>query len=185
MQHGQCTTVDAIASRDLAKAKRSSGEARHPQGLRIVRGAARRPRDRRHLQSASQPDARALDRQSRRGRQTRSLRKAHQHHRRRSQNTACRPRPHRRQDRRSLHDSQLHAMAARRRTAALRPHRPIALGCGFFSYFNNDPANIRNHVESGGGALLDIGCYCIQAARYGFGAGTTPRRRPHRTRPAR
>jgi predicted dehydrogenase len=41
---------------------------------------------------------------------------------------------------------------------------------GFFSYFNDDPANIRNHVESGGGALLDIGCYCIQAARYSFGA---------------
>ncbi|MGC1422314.1 MAG: Gfo/Idh/MocA family oxidoreductase [Terracidiphilus sp.] len=40
---------------------------------------------------------------------------------------------------------------------------------GFFSYYNDDPANIRNHVESGGGALLDIGCYCIQAARYGFG----------------
>lgn len=40
---------------------------------------------------------------------------------------------------------------------------------GFFSYFNDDPANIRNHVEFGGGALLDIGCYCIQAARYGFG----------------
>jgi len=45
---------------------------------------------------------------------------------------------------------------------------------GFFSYFNNDPSNIRNHIESGGGALLDIGCYCIQAARYGFGA--EPRR---------
>jgi predicted dehydrogenase len=45
---------------------------------------------------------------------------------------------------------------------------------GFFSYFNNDPANIRNHIESGGGALLDIGCYCIQAARYGF--GSEPRR---------
>jgi predicted dehydrogenase len=45
---------------------------------------------------------------------------------------------------------------------------------GFFSYFNNDPANIRNHVECGGGALLDIGCYCIQAARYGF--GKEPRR---------
>lgn len=40
---------------------------------------------------------------------------------------------------------------------------------GFFSYFNNDPANIRNQVECGGGALLDIGCYCIQAARHGFG----------------
>jgi len=45
---------------------------------------------------------------------------------------------------------------------------------GFFSYFNNDPANIRNQIESGGGALLDIGCYCIQAARYGFAA--EPRR---------
>ncbi|MGA8088339.1 MAG: Gfo/Idh/MocA family oxidoreductase [Terracidiphilus sp.] len=45
---------------------------------------------------------------------------------------------------------------------------------GFFSYFNDDPANIRNHIESGGGALLDIGCYCIQAARFGFGA--EPRR---------
>ena len=39
---------------------------------------------------------------------------------------------------------------------------------GHFSYFNNDPKNIRNQVECGGGALLDIGCYCIQAARYGF-----------------
>lgn len=38
-----------------------------------------------------------------------------------------------------------------------------------FSYFNVDPANIRNQVESGGGALYDIGCYCIQAARVGFG----------------
>ncbi len=38
-----------------------------------------------------------------------------------------------------------------------------------FSYFNVDPANVRNRVETGGGALYDIGCYCIQAARYGFG----------------
>jgi predicted dehydrogenase len=42
------------------------------------------------------------------------------------------------------------------------------MGC--FSYFNVDPANIRNHVESGGGALYDIGCYCIQASRYAFDA---------------
>jgi len=40
---------------------------------------------------------------------------------------------------------------------------------GFFSYYNDDPSNIRNQIECGGGALLDIGCYCIQAARYGFG----------------
>ena len=39
---------------------------------------------------------------------------------------------------------------------------------GFFSYFNVDPANIRSRVEWGGGALMDIGCYCIQAARYAF-----------------
>jgi predicted dehydrogenase len=38
-----------------------------------------------------------------------------------------------------------------------------------FSYFNVDPANIRNRVETGGGAVYDIGCYCIQAARQGFG----------------
>lgn len=42
------------------------------------------------------------------------------------------------------------------------------MGC--FSYLNVDPANIRNKVESGGGALYDIGCYCIQASRYAFGA---------------
>jgi len=40
---------------------------------------------------------------------------------------------------------------------------------GFFSYYNVDPSNIRNKLESGGGALYDIGCYCIQAARAGFG----------------
>jgi predicted dehydrogenase len=40
---------------------------------------------------------------------------------------------------------------------------------GFFSYFNDDPGNIRSRVDWGGGGLLDIGCYCIQAARYGFG----------------
>ena len=38
----------------------------------------------------------------------------------------------------------------------------------FFSYFNANPDNIRNKVETGGGALLDIGCYCIQSARYAF-----------------
>jgi len=40
---------------------------------------------------------------------------------------------------------------------------------GFFSYHNVDPANIRNQVESGGGALLDIGCYLIHVSRFAFG----------------
>jgi len=39
---------------------------------------------------------------------------------------------------------------------------------GFFSYFNIDPNNIRNQVESGGGALMDIGCYLIHASRDAF-----------------
>ena len=40
---------------------------------------------------------------------------------------------------------------------------------GFFSYFNINPANIRNQVECGGGALMDIGCYMIHASRFCFG----------------
>ena len=43
-----------------------------------------------------------------------------------------------------------------------------------FSYFNADPANIRNQIDSGGGALYDIGVYPIVMARYLFGA--EPRR---------
>jgi predicted dehydrogenase len=40
---------------------------------------------------------------------------------------------------------------------------------GFFSYFNTDPKNIRNIPECGGGALMDIGCYPINTARFLFG----------------
>lgn len=36
---------------------------------------------------------------------------------------------------------------------------------GFFSYFNINPANIRNIPEYGGGALMDIGCYPIFTSR--------------------
>jgi predicted dehydrogenase len=38
----------------------------------------------------------------------------------------------------------------------------------FFSYFNINPANIRNRMETGGGGVYDIGCYCIQSSRYAF-----------------
>jgi predicted dehydrogenase len=37
-----------------------------------------------------------------------------------------------------------------------------------FSYFNVNPADIRNQAEIGGGGLLDIGCYCISVARFLF-----------------
>ena len=38
----------------------------------------------------------------------------------------------------------------------------------FFSYFNRDPANIRNVPAYGGGALMDIGCFPITASRFAF-----------------
>jgi predicted dehydrogenase len=40
----------------------------------------------------------------------------------------------------------------------------------FFSYFNDDAANIRNQSGIGGGALYDIGCYAVLAGRYLFEA---------------
>lgn len=40
---------------------------------------------------------------------------------------------------------------------------------GFFSYFNDDAANIRNRIETGGGALFDIGCYCVNISRFILG----------------
>jgi predicted dehydrogenase len=41
---------------------------------------------------------------------------------------------------------------------------------GHFSYNNQDPNNIRNIRETGGGGLMDIGCYMIFFARLVFGA---------------
>jgi len=38
----------------------------------------------------------------------------------------------------------------------------------WFSYFNDDPANIRNTREYGGGALYDIGCYNVNLSRLLF-----------------
>lgn len=38
----------------------------------------------------------------------------------------------------------------------------------FFSYFNDDPQNIRNQSDIGGGGLMDIGCYPISLSRFIF-----------------
>jgi predicted dehydrogenase len=43
----------------------------------------------------------------------------------------------------------------------------------WFSYFNDDPNNIRNRVQLGGGAIMDIGCYCINLSRMLFEAEPT------------
>lgn len=39
---------------------------------------------------------------------------------------------------------------------------------GYFSYYNRDLKNIRNILEYGGGALMDIGCYLVYMARLVF-----------------
>ena len=44
----------------------------------------------------------------------------------------------------------------------------------FFSYYNVDPANVRNQLDIGGGGILDVGCYPIVAGRFIFEA--EPRR---------
>ena len=43
----------------------------------------------------------------------------------------------------------------------------------WFSFYNDDPGNIRNVPELGGGALYDIGCYCINLSRMLFGGEPT------------
>lgn len=41
---------------------------------------------------------------------------------------------------------------------------------GAFLYFNDDPQNVRNLADIGGGGLYDIGCYCVISGRYLFEA---------------
>jgi predicted dehydrogenase len=58
-------------------------------------------------------------------------------------------------------------VAVRDLVASGRIGRLVAVQ-SWFSYFNDDPANIRNLVEAGGGALFDIGCYCVNLSRMLF-----------------
>jgi len=41
---------------------------------------------------------------------------------------------------------------------------------GAFSYFNDDPENVRNVADYGGGGLMDIGCYPITTSRFILGS---------------
>ena len=62
--------------------------------------------------------------------------------------------------------------------AACEVVRPAGIGRlravqSWFSYYNDDPANIRNMLDAGGGALFDIGCYSVNLSRMLFGAEPT------------
>jgi predicted dehydrogenase len=69
-----------------------------------------------------------------------------------------------------LHPSWL---AAREIVASGRIGRLVSVQ-SWFSYYNDDPANIRNVAAFGGGALFDIGCYTVNLSRMLF--GQEPRR---------
>lgn len=61
------------------------------------------------------------------------------------------------------HHSQWHKVKSIVDNGTIGKIRSINL---FFSYYNIDPNNIRNKIEIGGGALMDIGCYCISFSRF-------------------
>ena len=64
-----------------------------------------------------------------------------------------------------LHPSWL---AVRELVASGRIGRLLAVH-SWFSYYNDDPTNIRNIRAVGGGALYDIGCYNVNLSRMLFG----------------
>lgn len=59
-------------------------------------------------------------------------------------------------------------VAARELLAAGRIGQLTAVQ-SWFSFYNDDPANIRNIAAAGGGALYDIGCYGVNLSRLLFG----------------
>ena len=63
-------------------------------------------------------------------------------------------------------------VAVRELVAAGRIGRLTAVS-SWFSYYNDDPANIRNIRAYGGGALFDIGCYSVNLSRMLFGSEPT------------
>ncbi|HEX5826891.1 MAG TPA: Gfo/Idh/MocA family oxidoreductase [Candidatus Limnocylindrales bacterium] len=60
-------------------------------------------------------------------------------------------------------------IAVRDLVASGRIGRLVAVDT-WFSYYNDDPANIRNIRAAGGGALYDIGCYAVNLSRMLFDA---------------
>ena len=60
------------------------------------------------------------------------------------------------------HNPQTHRLVALVAEGAIGPLRLIR---GAFSFVVRDPADVRLSRELDGGALMDVGCYCVNAAR--------------------
>ena len=111
--------IRAIASRSAGRGARSRRRARHPAGLRFLRGAAGGSGDRGRLQPAPQSPARSADPESGRGRQARAVREADRIDRRGGAAVAGGRGP--RADHGSLHGALPPAMAARPRSGPPGP----------------------------------------------------------------
>ena len=163
--------VVAIASRDLGARQLRGRRARHPHGTRLVRGSACRSGGRGGLHPPAEPPARHLGHRRRGGRQARPVREATGALAADAERMIDGRRPSGR-----AADGGLHvpapSLVGRGPRAASHPGASATLTAvqSWFSYYNDDPANIRNILAVGGGALYDIGCYSVNLSRMLFGA---------------
>ena len=174
--------VVAVGSRDLARAEEYARTWGIERAYGTLRRAARRPRRRGGLHPAAEHDAQRVVDPGARGGQARALREAVQP-------------PHRRRRggvRRRRADG---TASSRRRSCTATTRRPRGLpsssprgrsaSCASirsaFSYSLYDADNIRLRTDVEGGALMDVGCYCISGSRLlGGEPGVGLRGRPHR-----
>ena len=126
MKKSDLLEIRAIASRDEARARAAADALGIPEGLRLVRGAARRSRDRGDLQPAAQSPARAADAAGRGRGQARAVRKADRADG--GGGDAAARGGGQGADRRSVHGALPSAVAARPRAGARGPHRHAARG---------------------------------------------------------
>ena len=130
MQRSAHCRIVAIASRDLTRARAAARGARHSAGVRLLRRAAARSRDRGGVQSSAQPSARAALDRGGGGRQARAVREADRAHRRGGRAAGRGARPCRRADPGGGHGAQPSAVAAGARAGARGPDRRAARGAG-------------------------------------------------------
>ncbi len=147
MQRGQWSEVTAIASRDLEKARASSGTAGHPESLRFVRGSPRRRGHRRHLQSAAESSARAMEREGGRAQQARALRKAGCAYGGRGPATPGRAQSHGRENPGSIHGPHAPSVAGGQGTRCKRSDWRAAIHAGSVQLHES---RSRQHPKSAG-----------------------------------
>ena len=137
-----------------------------PARLRLLRGPARRSRDRGGLHLAAEHDALRLVDPRARGRQARALREAALAPPGRGRRRLRHGRPHR-----ACTSARRSCTATTRRRSACR--QLVAEGAigelrlvrSVFSYSLYDHDNIRLRTEVEGGALMDVGCYNVSGSR--------------------